>query len=356
MSYSTEQIGAMKRQELQSATCQVLGKDASKWILSATNAELREALSTGMPPARFTSGNGGDLAAAIASAIGPLMAGRLDEDRVCELIDERLLAGRRTIEVEVKLPSGEVRNVGTQHRSYPLLLQLAAARKHTFMVGPAGSFKTSAAKQVATALDLPFFMESMNEGTTAFDLLGFRDATSQVVKTKLRQAYESGGVYLCDEIDAGSANAVATLNGLLANGECGFPDGMIPRHENFVFICAGNTLGLGADAKFVGRNQLDGASLDRFAYLRWDYDEDFERHIVGPDHAPWVEYVIACRHAAQATGIADDVVFATPRASIDGADLLRIGVKRPTVEDLYLWNKIGADAKGKIVANLRRAA
>ncbi len=83
----------------------------------------------------------------------------------------------------------------------------------------------------------------MNEGTTAFDLLGFRDATSQVVKTKLRQAYESGGVYLCDEIDAGSANAVATLNGLLANGECGFPDGMIPRHDNFVFLCAGNTLG-----------------------------------------------------------------------------------------------------------------
>ena len=41
MTHTAEQIATMKRQELQSVTCQVLGKDASKWILSATNAELR---------------------------------------------------------------------------------------------------------------------------------------------------------------------------------------------------------------------------------------------------------------------------------------------------------------------------
>jgi hypothetical protein len=357
MTYTPELLATMKRQELQSATAQLLGKDSSKWLLSATNTELRDALQSGEPPARFQNGNGsGDLAAVIAAAINPLMSGRLDEERVIELIEERMQRTRRMTEVVVKRPDTTTCNVGVQHHSYPLLLQLAAARKHTFMVGPAGSFKTSSAKAVATALGLPFYLEAINEATTAFDLLGFRDATSQVVKTKLRQAYEFGGVYLCDEIDAGSANAIATLNGLLANGECGFPDGMVPKHDAFVFLCAGNTLGLGADAKFVGRNQLDGASLDRFAYLRWDYDEDFERHIVGPDQAAWVEHVIACRHAAQRTGIAEEVVFATPRASIDGADLLRLGVEQATVEDLYLWNKIGADAKAKVVANLRRAA
>ena len=54
-----------------------------------------------------------------------------------------------------------------------------------------------------------------------------------------------------------------------------------------MFIAAGNTTGAGADMKFVGRNQLDGATLDRFVFVFWEYDEDFEVHVAGDDQREW---------------------------------------------------------------------
>jgi MoxR-like ATPase len=355
-----ERIESMKRTELQAAAVGRFGKEASKWVGPATNVELREALTSGTVPARFANGNGNgvDLATAIATAIGPLVTGELDEDRVREIVDGRVealearLAAQRTV-IDVKLPSGEVRTVGRQHREFPTLLALVAQGESVFMVGPAGSFKTSAAKAVATALKLPFACESMSQQTSTSQLLGYMDAHGRYVRSKLREAYENGGVYLMDEIDNGNANVIAVLNAALANGECGFPDGMIPRHENFRFIAAGNTKGMGADRKFVGRNQLDGASLDRFALLVWDYDEDFERDLVGEDMWEWVTYVQQVRRVAAQHGIADRTVLATPRASLGGAKMLRSGMPRERVEELFLWNKLGADDRNRILANLR---
>ena len=117
--------------------------------------------------------------------------------------------------------------------------------------------------------------------------MGFNDATGKPVHTELRRAWENGGVFLCDEIDAGNANVLATLNALLSQPIAAFPDGMVARHQNFAFLAAGNTTGAGADMKFVGRNQLDGATLDRFVFVFWEYDEDFEVHVAGEDMREW---------------------------------------------------------------------
>jgi hypothetical protein len=118
---------------------------------------------------------------------------------------------------------------------------------------------------------------------------------------------------------------LATLNGLLSQPIAAFPDGMIPRHEGFVFIAAGNTTGAGADMKFVGRNQLDGATLDRFVFVFWEIDEDYEIYVAGDDQREWTHYVQKCRRAAASCGVTENVVFATPRASINGARALRRG-------------------------------
>ena len=88
-----------------------------------------------------------------------------------------------------------------------------------------------AAAKVAEALGRPFHMDSMSEGKTPFDLLGFNDATGKPVHTELRRAWENGGVFLCDEMDAGNANVLATLNALLSQPIAAFPDGMVQRHE-----------------------------------------------------------------------------------------------------------------------------
>ena len=195
----------------------------------------------------------------------------------------------------------------------------------------------------------------MSEGKTPFDLLGFNDATGKPVHTELRKAWEHGGVFLCDEMDAGNANVLATLNALLSQPIAAFPDGMIPRHDAFVFIAAGNTTGAGADMKFVGRNQLDGATLDRFVFVFWEIDEDFELFVAGEDQQEWTRYVQKCRRAAAATGITENVVFATPRASINGAKALRRGkLSRLQVEQALLWGRLSAEDGAKVKANLWR--
>ena len=258
------EVATLKRPDLQrEAARRFAAHNPSTWIGRCTNEELRDALTTGVVPAKAAQSGTPDLALAIAAAINPLLQTQLDENRVHEIIEGRLhdltsyLESRlseRVQAIEVKRPNGTTVNVGRQHRQFGELLAWVDAGCWPFLVGPAGSFKTSAAAKVAEGLGRPFHMDSMSEGKTPFDLLGFNDATGKPVHTELRKAWENGGVFLCDEIDAGNANVLATLNALLSQPIAAFPDGMIDRHDDFVFIAAGNTTGSGADMKFVGRN------------------------------------------------------------------------------------------------------
>jgi cobaltochelatase CobS len=269
---------------------------------------------------------------------------------------ERKLQDRQVVTtLEVHRPDGTKVNVGRTHRQFEEILSWVDAGCFPFLIGPAGSFKTSAAAKVAEALRRSFHLDSMSEGKTPFDLLGFNDAMGKAVHTELRKAWEHGGVFLCDEMDAGNANVLATLNALLSQPIAAFPDGMVPRHEDFVFIAAGNTTGAGADMKFVGRNQLDGATLDRFVFVFWEIDEDFEVHVAGEDMREWTIFVQRCRKAAAGCGVTENVVFATPRASINGAKALRRGrLTREQVEQAVLWGRLNAEDAGKAKANLWR--
>ena len=44
-----------------------------------------------------------------------------------------------------------------------------------------------------------------------------------------------------------------------------------------MLVCAANTWGTGPSAVYVGRNQLDGAFLNRFGLVEVDYDPKLER-------------------------------------------------------------------------------
>ena len=79
------------------------------------------------------------------------------------------------------------------------------------------------------------------------------------------------------------------LNSALANGSCAFADGMVKRHEDFILIATANTFGNGANAQYVGRNQLDSATLDRFVTIEWGYDEELEMAIASDKE--WCETV-----------------------------------------------------------------
>jgi cobaltochelatase CobS len=226
---------------------------------------------------------------------------------------------------------------GKPHKELQSLVQLCQLRLHTFLVGPAGSGKTTAVEQVAHILGLPFYSQSMGPSTSEWDLLGYRSPDGHYVSGILREPFENGGVLCLDEMDNTNPNVLTALNSALANGHAQFPDGRITKHPDFICVAGGNTYGRGADRVYVGRMQLDGATLDRFAVLNWDYDEDAELEWAGRDQIEWVSYVQGIRRKAEQLGVR--YIF-SPRASINGATILRNGLSWEFAERVEIWKGI----------------
>ena len=240
-------------------------------------------------------------------------------------------------------PDEKSNDVGICHKKTADIIAVANLGIHQMLVGPAGGGKTTACEKVAEALGLEFFPMSVGPQTTKSDLLGFIDATGNYHSTPLRKAFEKGGLLLLDEVDAANAGVLTIINAMLTNGYCSFPDGVIKRHEKFCCICACNTYGRGADREYVGRNQLDAATLDRFAVVDFEYDEELEKALAG--NTEWVEIVQGYRHKAQE--IKARVVI-SPRASINGAKMLAAGFSLESVKEMVVWKGIPADIRTKI--------
>lgn len=196
---------------------------------------------------------------------------------------------RVTIE-RLELPDIEI---DTAHERLPRVIRKTKDGIHTALVGPAGTGKGKAAQQVAEALDKAFYAKSCSIMDTKSDWLGFIDAGGTYHTTPFREAYEKGGLMFIDEGDAANPQVFVQINAGLSDGRMAFPDGMIQQHPDFVVIMAANTWGRGADRQYRGRAIQDAASLNRFAKVFWDYDENLERKIA--PHPEWCAYVQAVR-------------------------------------------------------------
>ena len=236
----------------------------------------------------------------------------------------------KPLELQVKVGDKLKVDVGEAHKTFPKLLQVLSQHLNVYLVGPAGSGKTYAAKKCAEALGVPFYFTGAiaNE----YKLTGFKNAQGEYVGTEFRKAYENGGVFLFDEIDASFPQAVLAFNAALANNFMDFPDKQVKMHPNFYCIAAANTIGQGADRQYVGRNQLDAASLDRFIFIDWEYDNNLEISLSG--NAEWAKYVQLVRKVVSDSKIR---CIISPRASIYGAKLLAAGIKQSEVENMVLW-------------------
>jgi cobaltochelatase CobS len=267
--------------------------------------------------------------------------GAVTETRVIELIKQHAPEIPVT-RVEIKTPE-KVINLGAEprHKQFETILKWVIAGNPVMLIGPAGSGKTTLAEQVAKALDVPFYFNGAI--TSEYKLSGFIDAQGRIINTPFRKAFETGGVYLFDEMDASLPAALLAFNAALANGQYDFPDGTVRRHEKFYPMAATNTFGKGADRIYVGRNQLDGASLDRFARVDFDYDEKLERALAGNDE--WVETVQKVRRAVDKLKLRHIV---SPRASIMGSRALSQGLKRKDVEQAWLWPGLDKDTIIKV--------
>jgi AAA domain (dynein-related subfamily) len=297
-----------------------------------------------------SNGNGSqaeDALATLASALNGFIRPERDEtvnrEAVEAIVDERLANHAKVTRVEVKLPNGKVRKVDGQHKLFPKLLRLLALRENVWIVGPAGSGKSTAAHAAADALGIAYGAISVCSQTPVSALLGYMDANGQYVETEFYRRYKDGGVFNIDEIDKGNANVIAVLNSALSNGECAFPCGMVKRHEDNCIVATANTFGTGADRVYVGSLQIDGATLDRFAFLEWPYDEAFEREIVGNDE--WLGRVLRYRRNVEGHNLR---VVISPRASIKGARMLAAGFEQDEVETMLIFKGCDAATIAKI--------
>ena len=252
----------------------------------------------------------------------------------------------RPVRIEIKQGS-TIRVLPNAHRHAVFADVLAAlsVRENVYLVGPAGSGKTTIAAQAAESLELPFY--STGAVGMAYQLQGFINAEGKYMETDLYRAYTGGGVFLFDEIDASSAQALLAFNAIAANDLAAFPCGTVKRHPDFVIVAAANTFGAGADAQYVGRSQLDAATLDRFSFVPMDYDEKLELAI-SPNDA-WTRHVQAFRRAARDLKLRHVV---SPRASIKGGKLLSAGLAWDRVEQLVLIRNLSALDVEKVRANM----
>ena len=186
---------------------------------------------------------------------------------------------------------------GFFHEKFEQILRQVQIDEPIMLIGPAGSGKNVAIKQVADALG--FHMYYTNNASNEFKLTGFIDAGGNYRDTEFYKAFKNGGIFFLDEIDNSDPSALIVINSALANGYMAFPHETIERHKDFRIISAANTWGKGADLQYVGRNALDGATLDRFDNIFFDYDKNLERALYPNEEV--LEFMWSFRNAVYNT-------------------------------------------------------
>jgi len=274
-------------------------------------------------------------------SIKSILEENISEDDVYRMIQAEIL------KISDKLP--RLAEVGPQRRRKPHKLRSGKLFKHKqfdqvmtiigggpdqtvkiMMFGPAGSGKTIIAEMAAHELGLPFYFNGPVQ--SEYKLLGYKDAHGVYQRTAFREAFEFGGVFLFDEFDACSAQAMVAFNTALSNKRCDFPDRNVLQHPNFICIAAANTPGAGANVTYSGRERLDGATLDRFAVVEISYDSVLEKALSNDDD--WVEHIQKVR---QSLSQIKPEFIVSMRASIEGAKLLSKGMSPTDVESAVIW-------------------
>jgi cobaltochelatase CobS len=184
-------------------------------------------------------------------------------------------------------------------------------------------------------------------------IIGYRDAVREYASTDFRETWEFGGVHLWDEFDHGNPNTLSITNDALANWEMSFPDKRVARHADNVQVAASNTNGRGPTRQYPGAMAISAATRDRFAFVYVGIDEGLERAgvlaRVDNDHQDlalkFLTQVRQLRKTVEQLNL--EHVF-TPRACLDGADLIQEGFGLWDVANMYVrrgmsdkeWDKV----------------
>lgn len=243
-------------------------------------------------------------------------AAPINEERVRAIVEEAL-SGVAPRAIVVHGPTDTVKLDERTNPVFDRVLKLVAKGANVLIVGPAGCGKTHLAQQVAKALNRRFGMISGSAGASESQLMGWLLPTDggkfEYRPSDFVECYEEGNsVFLLDEFDGFDGNMLMCINSPLAGGPLFVPQRAgnphVKRGENVSIICTANTYGTGADPIYSGRNQLDGATLDRFIVVEMTYAHALETDM------------------AKAAGLKADQIerFHTLRSKVENAGLLRV--------------------------------
>lgn len=254
---------------------------------------------------------------------------RANRDQILDGID----LGKSGSTTTIKIPDRPEIKFDKAHYMLPTLIKAVATGNAVMLVGPPGSGKTTAGAQVAEVFGVPFYANSNSRMDTRTLAFGYMDGGGSYRSGYLYEPMKNGGVLLDDEVDASNENVMVSKNTAIENRFAYFPNGeRVDAGDNFYYIGSANTYGRGADRMFVGRTQLDAATIDRFVMIEWNYDEDLERMLTGNDE--WCEFVQSVRSVVQSHGMR---YIVSPRASIKGAHLLAADIPEEQVRKMVLF-------------------
>jgi MoxR-like ATPase len=227
------------------------------------------------------------------------------------------------------------------HPKFDIVKELVECRQDIYMTGETGSGKSHLAAQVARVLGMRFGMISCTKAMSEGQLNGRliprgKMGQFEFFSTVLVDIYERGGLFLFDEMDAADGNTLLIINSALANGVMSIPNrtelpegvtmemfmdalsrykkgdtwlyaGYGPyaiRHTDFVAIAAANTMGTGADRKYIGRDPLDLSTRDRYqmGFVEVGYSRKVERALC-PGDTELLEAMWSWRRKAKEAGL-----------------------------------------------------
>ena len=234
---------------------------------------------------------------------------------------------------------------GLFHKKFGEIVKIVKKGVPLMLTGPAGSGKNHTLEQVADALGLDFYFT--NAVTQEYKLTGFIDGNGKYQETQFYLACKNGGLFFMDEMDASLPEALITINCAVANGYYDFPCGRVNLHKDFRIVCAGNTYGTGADMIYVGRNVLDGATLDRFITIEFGYDEDIERNLAYDDEL--YNFIVDLRKVVNDNQLR---YIVSMRATINSTKLLQIGMDKKEILKSAIIKNMSNDDMNIIINKL----
>jgi len=211
-----------------------------------------------------------------------------------------ILSSKHSLKDKRNMVSKKMRKSGEiYHITFDRIMKYVLLGKPVMLVGPSGSGKTYTVEQIARLLDLPLY----NFGFIADEfaaIKGYNDAQGNFVKTPFYDCLKYGGICFYDEADNSEARAFMEINKVVGSSGYNpylFPNGeIVNAHPNFRIIATANTWGDGADTIHSTREKLDGATLNRFERIYYDYDQNLEQGIL-KKYQDIYDFAIAYRKA-----------------------------------------------------------